>query len=218
MLSCARVSYSQASSAIVFYYPIVFRGYIRTFPLRFLITVLMDELHEKSRRGRGLGVDQNGCSALAGAWLPNCSRRSEARPYPSPRASGRKEWDGGEGGRQLRYFCSPEAALPSQAVSKRTCGMALERAKGRLTCSGTSLALLNPCVALWPSHPGATLGGARQKHPESAVVSAAGHAGPSEGSRLRCDFPGAIPGNYPYLWQENRLLMHQHSCFDTFDE
>lgn len=45
-----------------------------------------------------------------------------------------------------------------------------------------------------------------------------GAAVPSAGSCLLCHFPGAIPGNYPYLWQENRLLMHQHSCFDTFDE
>lgn len=103
MLSCARVSYSQASSTIVFYYPIVFRGYIRTFPLSSLITVLMDELHEKSGCSRccpGLCMDQNGCSALAEAWLPNCSctraRQSKGGSYPSIHESGRKEWGGGE--------------------------------------------------------------------------------------------------------------------------
>ena len=189
----------------------------------------MDELHEKSCCGCcchcwGLSMDQNGCSALAEAWLANCScissRQSKVGvlPFPARKQEAGVGWRGAE---QLHLFCSwqqCEAALPCQTFSKDICGTALERVKAGFMCLGTSPALLNPHVASCPFHPGAMLLGDWQKHHESAVINAAGCAVPSEGSWLLCHFPGAILGNYPYLWQENRLLMHQHSCFDTFDE
>lgn len=136
-------------------------------------------------------------------WLPNCSCSSSTQssgvlPFPAWKREAGVGWR-----EQPRSFCS----LPRRTDSKRTCGMALERVKG------TSLPLLNPSC---PFRPAAML--LWQKDRESAAINAAGRAVPSDGSWRLCHFPGAIPGNYPYLWQENRLLMHQHSCFDTFDE
>lgn len=144
--------------------------------------------------------------------------RGGVLPFPAWKQEAGVGWRGAE---QLHLFCSRqqcEAALPCQTFSKHICGTALERVKAGFMCLGTCPALLNPRVASCPFHPGAMLLGDWQKHRESAVINAAGRAVPSEGSWLLCHFPGAILGNYPYLWQENRLLMHQHSCFDTFDE
>lgn len=56
---------------------------------------------------------------------------------------------------------------------------------------------LEPRVASCPFRPVAML--LRQKDRESAAINAAGRAVPSDGSWRLCHFPGAIPGNYPYL-------------------
>lgn len=93
---------------------------------------------------------------------PTLGKAREVLPFPA------QKWEEGVGrrGEERRgaaAFCSRqqcEAAVPCQTVSKPICGIALAWVKARLTCLGTSPALLNPCVASCPFHLGAMLLGA----------------------------------------------------------
>lgn len=138
----------------MFYYPIVFRGYVQTFPLSSLITVLMDELHEKSCcRATASAEDSARIKMLLGFLIVLAPALGKARWrfHRFLHKPLRKEWDG-----EQRSLCSALAGsvglcCPCQTILKDICGMALGRVKARFMCLGTSPALLNPSC---PSQPG----------------------------------------------------------------
>lgn len=161
-------------------------------------------------------MDQNSAWHLLGLGfliVPAPARgKARWRCHPFLHKPLRKEWDGEQ---RSSCLCSAPrgAALP-------------DHPEGRLW-DGTGEGEIQTGVfgiIPWPAEPQPSFpgrcgaSGAWQQLHDPAVIIAAGRAAPAEGSCLLCHSPRAIPGNYPYLWQENRLLMHQHSCFDTFDE
>lgn len=167
----------------MFYYPIVFRGYIRTFPLSSLITALMDELPEKRSCGcrcHRSRVDQNGCSASELSSRQLWAKRGRGGSALHCRVAGGR---GGKEGRgaAVGLLLSPAAsACSARPKGLKACLWGGAGGGGRRSGVPRSI----PCLPEPPR--------TRSRERRGAAV-------PSAGSCLLCHFPGAIPGNYPYL-------------------